>query len=400
MLNREIYTKSFIGLLFANMFFWMSVNFFLPVLPIYYHTLGMNDHQVGLAIGAFSIGGIIFRLISGKAVDRCGSVPVITVGIIISVGAIISYYFSVSMTTITLSRFLHGMGISGYSAAALTMTTLMQEERNATEAVAIYTLFTMFGIGIAASSAGWIYSQGDLPLVIGAGVGATVLSFLLFPRRPRLKNKPVAAQSLPLRQVIINPGVYVPTVSLLAVNICYGSVMTFLPLLLVSRGVNEFSFFYAAYAVAVIFSRVWVSKLCSWFTPERLAIYILLIMAGSVSLTGYTSAWWALASAGATVGVGYGLAFPTLTTIITNRVHPSNRGTAYGFYTMAVDGGLAIGAIGMGSVASLWGYAAVFYTAAVYTITYTAIYVLLLKPKLLLTINSEETPLSEEASGG
>jgi len=58
--NSTIYTKAFLGLLLANMFFWMSNNFFLPILPIYYHTLGMSDHQIGIAIGAFSIGAVYF----------------------------------------------------------------------------------------------------------------------------------------------------------------------------------------------------------------------------------------------------------------------------------------------------------------------------------------------------
>ena len=76
--NSTIYTKAFVCLLLANMFFWMSNNFFLPILPIYYHTLGMNDQQIGLVIGAFSLGAIIFRVYCGKLADRYGSKPVLT----------------------------------------------------------------------------------------------------------------------------------------------------------------------------------------------------------------------------------------------------------------------------------------------------------------------------------
>jgi MFS family permease len=79
------------------MFFWMSVNFFLPVLPIYYHSLGMDDHQVGLAVGAFSLGSVMFRLFSGKAVDRYGGLPVLTAGVLLSVASIGGYFFAVTL---------------------------------------------------------------------------------------------------------------------------------------------------------------------------------------------------------------------------------------------------------------------------------------------------------------
>lgn len=364
------------------MFFWMSVNFFLPVLPIYYHSLGMNDHQVGLAIGIFSLGAILFRVIGGKAVDRYGSTPVITAGIVLSIGAIGSYYFTTSLLAASLSRLLHGIGISGYSAAALTMATLMHDEKNTVEAVAVYTLFTMIGVGIAASMAGWLYNVSGFGLVVTVGAAATLLSLLFFPKAPRLKIKTTESQALPLWAVITQPGVFVPTVSLLAVNLCYAAVMTFLPLFMVSSGVTEFSLFYIAYSLAVVASRMWVGKLCMLLSPERLAFYILLIMGASMFVTSLGGHWWVLVVAGASIGIGYGLAFPTLATIITTAVQPANRGTAFGFFSMAVDGGVALGAIGLGAVSGEFGYSSAFIAAGSYTVFFSIVYVLWLAPKI------------------
>ncbi|MDF2930189.1 MAG: major facilitator superfamily transporter [Anaerospora sp.] len=377
-----MYTREFIGLLFSNMFFWMSVNFFLPVLPIYYHSLGMDDHQVGLAIGIFSLGAIVFRIIGGKAVDRYGSTPMITAGIILSIGAIGSYYFSTSLFAASVSRLLHGIGISGYSAAALTMATLMHDEKNTVEAVAVYTLFTMIGVGIAASLAGWLYNTSGFGLVVAAGAAATLFSLLFFPKAPRLKIRTRNSQSLPLGEVITEPGVYVSTISLLAVNLCYAAIMTFLPLFMVSNGVTEFSLFYIAYSLSVVASRLWVGKLCILLSPERLAFHILLIMGVSMFITSLGGYWWVLMVAGASIGIGYGLAFPTLATMITTAVQPANRGTAFGFFSMAVDGGVAIGAIGLGAVSAELGYRSAFIAAGGYTVLYSILYIYWLVPKI------------------
>lgn len=380
--NPTIYTRPFMGLLFANLFFWGSVNVFLPVLPIYYHSLGFDDHEIGWAIGIFSLGSILFRVLAGKAVDRYGSKPMITAGIILSTGAIASYWFASSLWQAGLARFVHGAAISGFASAALTMATLMQEDKNATEAIAIYTLFTMVGVGIAASTAGWLYQTSGFLAVLAAGLGSTLLALFCFPKSPKLKVKPNAGQALPFREVAQHPAVLIPTVSLLAVNICYSAVMTYLPLLMIRKGVTEFSLFYIAYAVSVVGSRMWVGQLCNRLTPPRLAVAVLLIMALAMFLAGMGHSWWGLAAAGMGIGAGYGLAFPTLATIITNSIQPANRGTAFGFYAMAVDSGFAVGAIGLGFVASRFGYEAVFFAAGIYTLLYTGLYIFWLSPKI------------------
>ena len=388
-INRDFYSKPFVGLLAANMFFWMSVNLFLPVLPIYYHRLGLNDHEVGTAIGAYSIGALLFRVIGGKAVDKYGSRPVIAAGIALSILAIGSYCAADTLLGATAARLMHGIGISGYSAAALTMTALLHEDKNITEAVAVYTLSTMIGIGVAASSAGWIFNHTNFVTIVGLGILATGLSLLFFPKTPGAKKKPTEGAAPPFLQVIVRPGILIPTLCLLGANLCYAAVMTFLPLFMVSNGIQQFSLFYITYSVTVVLSRVWVGKLCAVFTPEKLAFFVLVVLACSlfvISLGGY---WWILAVGGAGIGIGYGLAFPALATIVSRSVSIESRGTAFGFFTMAVDAGFAIGAIGLGFVADGYGYSTVFLAAGAYTVLFALMYIWELVPKIRLAVSEQ-----------
>lgn len=374
MFNREIYTRQFIGLVLANMFFWMSTNIFMPVLPLYYHSLGMDDHQVGLAIGAFSMGAILFRLFSGKAVDRYGGTRIIAGGIILSIVSIVSYSFSQTLATASLSRFFHGVGISFYSSAALTTASLIHREEYTTEAMATYTLFAMFGVGIANASANYLYQLGSLPIIMLVGGMATLLSLVLFPKNPTLHVRPVTATTLSVVTVISHPAVYIPTLNLLAVQLCFGSAMTFMPLLMLSRGITDFSPYYIAYAITVIASRAWVSHLCNRFTAQKVSFVILLLYAASMSLAGLAPSTSTLVVCGAGLGIGYGLAFPALASIITVNTQPANRGTAFGFFTTAVDAGIGLGSIGMGFVASLWGYSAIFLVSGAYALIYAVIF--------------------------
>jgi MFS family permease len=381
MFSKALYTKAFVGLLFANMFYWASSFIFLPVLPVHYHHLGMNDYEVGLAIGIFSIGSVLFRVMSGKAVDRYGSYPVIVVGIALSCGAIYSYSYDTTLASAMISRFLHGIGASVYASAGLTMATLIHEPDLTPEAVGLYTLFSMIGMGMATSGIMLVYNAGTFTAVVVTGVIATVLSVILFPRKPQLRVKPNQGTPLPLRSIISNPGVYISTISLFGANFCYGSVMAFLPLLMLSRGVTDYTGFYVAYAVAIILSRVWVGKLCERIEPGRMVFYLLLLLTGSMALLSQSTAPWALVMSGLVFGTGYGFAFPILVTMVTVTVEPINRGAAFGFFTMAVDIGVAVGAIGMGIVASHLGYEAIFIALGGYILAYALVYRTALYPK-------------------
>ncbi|MCX7780202.1 MAG: MFS transporter [Negativicutes bacterium] len=383
MFTRSIYNKQFLSLILANMFFWMSTNLFMPVLPLYYHTLGMNDYQIGIAVGAFSLGALMFRVLAGKAADRFGSTPIIAGGILVSIAAIASYLCSSSLVAATLSRFMHGLGISCYAGAALVMATLMHDEEHTAEAVAAYTLFTMIGVGTASSMANRLYAGGGFSWVVGVGMLTTLLSLLLFPKKPRLKLAPKSGETLPLRTLVTNPHIYVPTLSLNATTFAFASTMTFLPLLAVSKGVTDFNGFYVAYAVMVVLSRAWVRTLCAKYTPERLSYYLLLLFAVTMLIVGtaYPSPA-VLMFCGGSIGIGYGLAFPSMATIVTANTQPANRGAALGFYTMAVDFGFGAGAVAMGAVAELWGYNAVFFGAFLSTLLYIIFYRWTLWPRL------------------
>lgn len=362
--------------------FWFSVNLFVPVLPIYYHGLGMDDTEIGFAMGAFSIGSVLFRMVAGKAVDRYGSLPVMTVGVSLSVLAIVSYYFDSSIGWSLLSRFAHGAGISGYAAAGLTMATMLNEPGLTTESLAAYTLFTMIGMSAATSSANWLFDQGGLLVVVMLGALATVITLLLFPRNPAVKIPVSAGDALPMLQVIVNPGVYIPTLNLLAVNTGFGSVMTFFPLLMLSRGWDDFFVFYLSYGVSVLLSRFWVGRLCRIIGAEKMAFHILVFMSAALCIVGWGNGNWVAPAAGVGIGIGFGLAFPAMATTVNASVRSANKGVAFSFYATAVDVGFAVGSIAMGFIASQWGYSAIFQVAAIYIAVYALLYQFHLLKKL------------------
>jgi len=374
MFSKTLFTKAFVSLIFANMFFWASSYVFLPVLPVHYHRLGMNDYEVGLAVGMFSIGSVVFRVFAGKMTDRYGSYPVVFAGIVVSTLAIVSYLYAETLGSAMGARFLHGAGISVYASAGLTMATLIHEPMRTPDAVGVYTLFTMLGMGMATGGIMKIYDGGAFIAVVSIGIVATVLSLFLFPRNPCLRIKPDLGTPMPLRRIVSNPGVYIPTITLFCVNFCFGSVMAFFPLLMLNHGVQDYNGFYIAYAAAIILSRIWVGRLCDRFAPRHMVFSLLLLLAASTVLLCLGTATWLLLLSGIAFGMGFGFAFPILVTMVADSVEPVNRGAAFGLFTMGVDIGISLGAMGMGIVAAKAGYDAIFLVLTVFVLAYAFLY--------------------------
>lgn len=382
MINREILTVELLFMSIANLCYWACLDIFLPVLPQHFHAVGLNDYQVGLIIGATSVGGMLFRVLAGKGIDRYGASPVAFFGLAVSLISIIGFFYAQTMTLAMLCTFGQGIGLACYSSACITMATLMFDEKHLTDVIAIYSLFGIAGASSATAIGNWLYSFAGFDAVITLGVVLAAISLLLIPKRPTVQVKVEKADSRPVREIAANPGVYVPTMSIFATNICFASIITFLPMLMLSRSVAEMSAFYVTYSATVITVRLFVGKLSALIGVTRLEWFAVTMIGAVMWLTVYAHNWFTLALCGVLLGLALGGAFPSMGTTVSNSTEPANRGVAFGIFTTAADTGFVIGAAGMGFVAALWGYQAIFILAGTYALLYAVAHKMFLAPRL------------------
>jgi len=122
-----------------------------------------------------------------------------------------------------------------------------------------------------------------------------------------------------------------------------------------------------SYTVSVITSRFLARQLSERIEARRVSGFLLAIMSAVLLLPVFSTAWFSLLLLGCGLGLGVGLAIPVLSGIITDATNAENRGTAMGFFTTAIDLGMAAGAILLGPLANSFDYGRVFITASAYT---------------------------------
>lgn len=380
--KNPLYSKVLFSLLVGNMFFWFSTSLFMPVLPLHYHRLSFSEAQIGMAVGAFSCGSLMFRFLAGKAIDRYGSKLVLTLGMLLSLIAVAGYPLGAAVSIAVAFRLLHGIGISGYGSAALTTTTLMFDSTRTTEAVSMYTLFTMIGSGIAASTALWLYNSFGFVGVVVTGITATALSLILFPKQ-ETKKAQQHSNSVAVWDVIAHPSVYLSAGSLFIVNFCYSTIITFLPLFVLARGADGMRYFFVAYAGAVVLSRLVVNKVCQMIVAPKLAFYLIMSFGAIMLFIANYYSYFALVAAGVAVGISFGFTFPSLAGFVAQQTREDQRGTAFGFFITGHDLGQVTGAVGMGFFVGTIGYKEVFSVIGILALSYAFLYRLMLMPKLM-----------------
>jgi MFS family permease len=155
-----------------------------------------------------------------------------------------------------------------------------------------------------------------------------------------------------------------PGMALALANIGYAALAGFVILHLARRGIGGGASVFTAFAVAVFASRLVLSRV-----PDRAGARRTATAAGLTEALGLTIIALAHSLAAAligavVVGVGFSMLFPALALMVVGEVEDDRRGSAMGAFTAFFDIGVGLGGPLAGVTASLAGYPAVFFLAA------------------------------------
>ena len=359
-------------------------NLLVPVMPVYLKVQGLTETQIGMVMGVAAVGALAVRPYTGKMVDIRGSRLTVFYGQALALAALAAFIWVTGFWPLLFVRLLQGVAVSFYGTGAVTFASSVETVDKVTAAVAFFSLFTMIGLGLGTSLSPWLYHfWGFLPLVLtGLMIVGTATLIMIFFSRPVPVSK--SAGRVSFGSTLALPVVWGPSVSLFASNFSLGTAFVFVPLLALHQNMNNGGIFFVAFSLAVICARMGVQYLTSRFSQEWTAIYASLLNAASVFLLAVSPSALAFALSGILIGFGFGTVYPTLAGYLIQRVQPANKGTALSILSGAGDIGNALGAAVLGIVAELFGFTAVFVSAAVVTLVCTYVFfAALVRPKTL-----------------
>ncbi|MBV6621643.1 MAG: MFS transporter [Rivularia sp. (in: Bacteria)] len=381
--------RNLLVLFAAGLLFWASLSSMLPTLPLYIEEIGASKQQIGLVMGSFAIGLLLFRPLLGQLADKKGRKIVLIIGILSAAIAPIGYNFTQSVPLLIAIRAFHGISIAAFSTAFLALVADIAPVENRGELIGYMSLVNPVGLAIGPALGGYLMeTAGYTPLFIFSTTVACVGLLFTVP----IINPIVTAQEKvinsdsPFWQKLISPRMRIPAILLLIIGLTLGTLHTFVPLFIKSTEVDlNPGLFYTAVAIASFFSRFFFGKASDRFGR---GLFI------TLSLICYTLAMLLLWNANSSVdfllaataqGIGGGTIIPMIAAMITDRSYPQERGRTFSLCMTGFDIGVALAPPTFGIIAQQIGYRNIFGFS--FGITFTAIII-------FITLSSKNLPAS------
>jgi MFS family permease len=360
----RLLTPAFLVISAGSMAYFLSLGVLVPAVPLYVEgPLRGGEVAVGLAVGAFSISGFLFRPWAGRLGDRRGRRPIIVGGALLVALSVFGYLLANTPSVIVGLRFVTGIGEAFFFVGAASAVADLAPEDRRGEALSLFSLALYAGIGLGpilgeaaveelGFGAAWIAAAALA--MVAAALGLAV-------PETRADVEEEAGDGQPL----IHRGAIRPGVILWANLVAMAGFFAFLPLYAPEAGLEGSRLLFLLFSVVVIAVRSAGAKIPDRIGPRRASLGALIcIAAGMLVLAAWPGAGGVI---GGTVvlAVGQALAFPALMTLAMRGVPAAERGSLVGTFTAFVEVAFGLGPVLLGFVAAGFGFRGAFLAGAV-----------------------------------
>ena len=363
----RLVTRGFVALAAATLAFFIGGGIVLPAAPQFAErALGASRVEVGIAIASFSVASLLVRPLVGWSSDRFGRRPVLFVGAILTIGALLLHVVAGTLEVFIAARSLFGAAEAFYFVAALAAASDLAPEGRRGEAISFLTLSLYMGLAIGPLIGEAVFaSTGSYPAVWLAAAAVSVVALALLVVTPETAPAQLAARAgepAPprTRARLYHPAGLFPGFLILLGIWGMAGYLAFVPLYVTEIGLTGASLPLAVYALVVVGLRIVGARLPDRLGAARLSGTALALSAAGLLVIGLVPTPPGLLVGTAIFASGVAFTFPALLTLAVSRVPPAERGTVVGTTSLFLDLSFGLAPVALGWVAHASGYPAVF----------------------------------------
>ena len=351
--------------LYGTSFFSLSI---VPmaslVIPLWALALGASPLWIGIAIGARSLLPMLLSIHGGVLMDRLGTRRVMLFFAVVTLLAFPLYPLFSSLYALILLQLV--TGLSQGLAWVGSQTLYGQFTRGSPKHAGRVTFFTNAGAFAGPLIAGIVWSalgaEGGFALLTLWSLALVAATLIL----PRDIDRPI--KSVALREIVPQLSDYAKAFALCAMPVV-ALVMIFTFLRIAVSGMQNS--FYVVYLENIGLSGAAIGMLigcanfvaspASLITPPRRFIRPAWLMVNTtiasilcIAITPWFSDFAVLLALAALYGLGVGIGFPTLLSLLSNAVDPHVQGMSVGLRTTVNRVATLVVPVAMGGIAEIW----------------------------------------------
>lgn len=357
----------------AGLLFWSSLGSLLPTLPLYVEKVGGSKQDVGIVMGAFAIGLLLFRVVLGKLADQRSRKLVVLIGVIVAAIAPLGFIFLTSIPLLIALRAFHGISIAAFTTGYSALVVDLSPPKQRGELIGYMSLVQPIGVAAGPALGGFLQEGLGYTALF---VCSSILGFLALltawqvqeaTQEPRLRVNPTTIDppTNTFWQLISSPRLWTPSMVLLLIGLGFGTLTTFVPLYIKETQVPlNPGLFYTAAALASFSSRILLGRASDRYGRGIFITASLISYGLAMGIISQAQSATVFLLGAALEGLGAGTLLPMMIALISDRSRPQERGQVFAICIGGFDVGIALAGPLLGAVAEPLGYRGLFAIAS------------------------------------
>lgn len=373
----KLWTRDFILLTLANMFYVFGFYMLMPAIPLFVKSLSGTDAAAGIVAASFTVSAIIMRFFSPLLLTKLTKSAMLRLGITLSIIVTATCGLAFSVSTAMLFRALQGLGFGIVSTICSTLAADLLPDSRRGEGIGYFGMGTTAMVAFSPAIGLFLAKNVSFTaMFFTAAAGQLVsLAFLIWFVPGSELNRPAPPLKSPklLLRNLFEPALALQIVLLVLFGICRSAEQNFLSLLADERGIALSSYFIFQTAVS------FVAKFITGKLYDRRGHAWAVISGGcslflALTIMSLAKSLPVMLAAGFFSGFGMGALLPAMQSWTLTSLEAERRSVASAIYYNYYDIGISIGSVALGYIAKGLGYAATFRTASAVVTVFLAVY--------------------------
>lgn len=323
----DVSARSDFWLFAAATFSLFTTNSMLALLSVVFKSKGMAPEHIGIVLSAPALPILATMLLAGPVISRFGTLQVARAGTAIILAAYLSFTFTIdSFMGAVASRVAHGIGYALFMPAAMIYADGKLTAHRKIYYFGIYSsMFPLPNVIGPPLAEAYLRSFGTDRFFWYTALPALLGTVLVYAIKPAARAPVQRTSLLEYADLLRQRGLWIPYGSVFCVGMFFGFVVSFMALLLQNRH-TPVSYFFATFTVCLFASRFLLLRYLQQLSRAALFTGGLALLSSSYLLLGLAAQPLAAVLAGILFGLGYSVAYPTLSVWVAQQFAPEKQG--------------------------------------------------------------------------